>query len=482
MNHGIFPAGVILGPEMLDARFLTLLKRFFFATGETAMANSINKLDDTSHLILHRTNRKDAEAGISVIVKGEGVRVIDQDGNSYIDLEAGGTRPVHVGYGRSDLARAGYEQMCEMAYFTPMGFANVPAMKLADKLAEITPPGIEKFIFECDGSEAVETAMKLAKHYHYYRGEQGRFKIISRRGAYHGVNGLGVRALGIVMPMRQLMEPLAPGAAFIESPYCYRCPHKMSYPACDITCARELARIIEFEGPEQITMFIGEPIQQGFGAYRPPPEYWPLIQEICERYGILLVIDEVICGFGRTGKMFATEHFDVHPDMLTMAKGLTSGYVPLGAVGCSTRVTEPVELLNHLHTYGNHPVCCAVGLKNLQILESEKMIENSEKMGRYFLDGLKTLEHHPSVGEVRGTGLWLAIDFTTDKKSRATFPLKNIMNIISRAKQQGVLVKTMGMALEIAPPLVITREEIDEALTVLRACITAEEKEMGLSR
>ena len=446
------------------------------------MTESITMLNETSHLLLHRTGRKEIKKGISVIVRGEGVRVFDQDGNSYIDLEAGGTRPVHVGYGRKELAQAGYDQMCQMSYFTPMGFANEPAMKLADKLAEITPAGIEQFIFECDGSEAVETAMKLAKHYHYYRGDQGRFKVLSRRGAYHGVNGLGLRALGIVMPMRQLMEPLAPGAAFIESPYCYRCPHKLRYPDCDMTCARELVRIIEFEGPDQISMFIGEPIQQGFGAYKPPPEYWPIIREICDQYGILLVIDEVICGFGRTGRMFATEHFDVQPDIVTMAKGLTSGYVPLGAVGCSTQVTEPVELLNHLHTYGNHPVSCAVGLRNLKILEHENLVENSDKMGRYFLDALKTLEHHPSVGEVRGTGLWLAIDFTSNKKTRSPLPLENLMSIIARAKQKGILVKTMGMALEFAPPLIISKEEIDEAIAVLDACITEEEKAMGLSK
>ena len=444
------------------------------------MAETIKKLDETSHLLLHRTSRKDVSKGVDVIVKGEGVHVFDQDGTCYIDLEAGGTRPVHAGYGRDELAQAGYDQMVQMAYFTPMGFANAPAMKLADKLAEITPEGIERFTFECDGSEAVETAMKLARHYHYYRGEQGRFKVVSRRGAYHGVNGIGVRALGIVMPMRQLMEPLAPGAVFIESPYCYRCPHNLRYPDCDMACARELERIIDFEGAEQISMFIGEPIQQGFGAYRPPPEYWPVIGEICERYGILLVIDEVICGFGRTGLMFATEHFDVRPDLMTMAKGLTSGYVPLGAVGCSLEVTEPIELLNHLHTYGNHPVSCAVALRNLEILDAEALIENSEKMGRYFLDGLKTLEHHPSVGEVRGTGLWLAIDFTVDKQSRAPFPLENLMGIIARLKQKGILVKTMGMALEIAPPLVITRDEIDRVIPVLDACITEEEKAMGL--
>ncbi|HSM89709.1 MAG TPA: aminotransferase class III-fold pyridoxal phosphate-dependent enzyme, partial [Desulfobacterales bacterium] len=265
------------------------------------MQKAIKKLDHTSHLILQRTSRKEIGEGITVIVKGEGVWVYDQDGTRYLDLDAGVTRPVHVGHGSRELAQAAYDQMCRLAYFTPMSFANVPAMELAETLAGIAPEGINRFTFECGGSEAVETAMKLAKHYHYYRGDKGRFKIMSRRGAYHGVNGIGLRALGTVMPMRQVMEPLAPGAAFIESPYCYRCPHHLTPSNCDLLCARELARIIEFEGPEQISAFIGEPIQQAFGALKPPADYWPIIHETCERYGILLIIDEVICGFGRTG-------------------------------------------------------------------------------------------------------------------------------------------------------------------------------------
>ena len=335
------------------------------------MNETIKKLDETSHLILHRTSKKEIRDGITVIVKGEGIRVIDQDGKSYIDLDSGVTRPVHVGFGRKELAQVAYDQMVQMAYFTPMSYANVPAMKLAEDLSKIAPGEINRFIFECDGSEAVESAMKLARHYHYFRGDKERFKVISRRGAYHGVNGLAARALGTVMLMRQMMEPLAPGAVFIESPYCYRCPHNLTYPDCDVACARDLARIIEFEGPEQFSIFIGEPIQQGFGALKPPPEYWPAIRQICDRYGILLVIDEVICGFGRTGTMFATEQFDVQPDMITMAKGITSGYAPLGAVGCTDRVVEPIEVFNHLHTYGNHPVPCAVGIRNLQIIQEE---------------------------------------------------------------------------------------------------------------
>jgi len=235
-----------------------------------------------------------------------------------------------------------------------------------------------------------------------------------------------------------------------------------------------------FENPELITAFIREPIMQGFGALPPPKEYWPIVRNICDQYGILLIIDEVICGFGRTGKMFAVEHFGIQPDLMTMAKGITSGYVPLGAVGCTDNIMDPIENFSHLHTYGNHPVPCAAGIKNLQILQDEKLVENSEAMGRYFLEGLKSLEKHPIVGEARGTGLWLALDFTTDKKSRAPFPTERIMNIIDRARELGVLIKTMGWALEFAPPLIVNKENIDVAVGVLDRIITAEEKDMGL--
>ncbi|MGD8261969.1 MAG: aspartate aminotransferase family protein [Desulfobacterales bacterium] len=443
------------------------------------MSNHFKTLDETSRLILHRTSQTDVKNGITIMVEGEGTRLIDKEGKRYLDMEAGITRPVHVGYGRRELAQAAYDQMCKLHYFTPCGFANQPAMELADLLAEITPAGINRFTFECSGSEAVDSAMKLAKHYHYFGGNKACFKVISRKGAYHGVNGYGIRALGTVMPMRQIMEPVAPGAIFSEPPYCYRCPYGLRYPDCDIKCARDIERTIEFEDAELISAFIGEPIMQGFGALAPPKEYWPIVREICTQYDILLIMDEVICGFGRTGKMFAAEHFDIQPDMLVMAKGITSGYVPLGAVGCRDDVMEPIQNFVHLHTYGNHPVTCATALKNINILQEEKLIQNSEEMGAYFLDGLKNLDYHPTVGEVRGTGLWLAIDFTSDKQTRAAFPLERLNSIIARAKQYGVLFKTMGHALEFAPPLIITKEDIDEALGVLDRCISEEEKDMG---
>jgi adenosylmethionine-8-amino-7-oxononanoate aminotransferase len=444
------------------------------------MTTKGREMDYTSHLILQRTPRELVKEGITVMVKGEGVRVFDQNGKGYLDLVSGVTRPVHVGYGRKEMAQAVHDQICQLPYFTPMQFSNEPAMKLAEVLAELTPGEINKFTFVCDGSEAVESAIKLAKHYHHYREDKKRYKVISRRGAYHGVTGGALSVLGTVLPMRQIMDPVMPGTVFVESPYCYRCPLHLTYPDCDMACARDIERIIEFEDPEQISAFIGEPIQQAFGALAPPVEYWTLVREICDRHGILLIIDEVICGFGRTGKWFGVEYFDIEPDIITMAKGISSGYVPLGGIGCTDKVLEPIEIFLHIHTYGNHPVSCAAALKNIEIMQRENLIQNSYEMGIYFLDGLKTLESHPTVGEARGKGLWTALDMTTDKKTRAAFPVNRIISIINRAKEKGLIIKTMGQALEFAPPLIIQGREIEEAVKILDECITEEESDMGL--
>jgi len=440
------------------------------------MSDQNRSSNSQSHLILARTHRDRIKDGPTVIVKGDGVWVYDREGKRYLDLEAGMTRPVHVGYGRKEIAQSAYDQMVDLCYFTPMEYANEPALKLAEVLSGITPEKINQFFFVSSGSEAVESAIKLAKHYHFFKGDRKRYKVISRRGAYHGVTGGALNVLGTVLPMRQVMEPLAPGTVFVESPYCYRCPLHLTYPACDLACARDVERIIQFEDPEQFSAFIGEPIQQGFGAYAPPKDYWKVIREICDRYGILLIIDEVICGFGRTGRWFGIDHFDIQPDLMTMAKGISSGYVPLGAVGCTDRVMEPIDIFHHLHTYSNHPVACAAALKNLEIMKKEKLVERSSEIGAYFLDGLRTLESHSIVGEARGTGLWLGMDFTLDKKKKTPFPPQRVVRITDRAKQKGLIIKTMGQALEFAPSLIIQKEEIDEAIRILSECIREEEK------
>lgn len=427
----------------------------------------------TPNLILQRTAKSGWEKA-PVMVRGEGVWLYDREGRRYLDLTAGNTRPVHIGYGREEMARAVYEQILKLPYITPMQYANEPALELAERLRSIAPARIQWFTFVCDGSEAVEAAFKLARHFHYFRGEKRRHKVISRRGAYHGVTSGALRALGTVLPMRQIMEPLGPAVAFVESPYCFRCPIHLRYPSCDLACARDLERLILFEDPEQVSAFIGEAIQQGFGACAPPPEYWPLVREICDRYGVLLIDDEVICGFGRTGRWFGIEHFGIQPDLMTMAKGISSGYVPLGAVGCTEEVVEPIEIFHHLHTYGNHPVACAAALKSLEIMEREGLVQRAKDNGAYFLERLKELEGHPLVGEARGTGLWLALDLTTEKRSRAPFPMERMANLVNRGREKGLILKFMGPALEFAPALTITREEIDQGVSILKQVLEEE--------
>ncbi|MCC8194600.1 MAG: aspartate aminotransferase family protein, partial [Deltaproteobacteria bacterium] len=434
-----------------------------------------------SNLMLHRTPRKDIEDGrVRVLTKGEGLYVEDSDGNRYLEMASGHTRPVSLGYGNEEVAKAVYDQIVRLSYFTPCGWANEPAMLLAERIAAIAPGRVNHVTFECSGSEAVDSAMKLAKLFHYYRGNKQRYKIVSRVGAYHGANGLGLRALGMVLPMRQVFEPLPPGGVLVESPYCYRCPYKMTYPGCDMYCVTMTEAAILREDPDLVSAFIGEPVQQGFGSYSPVPEYWPLIRKMCDKYGIVLIVDEVICGFGRTGKMFGIEHFGIEPDIMTMAKCLTSGYVPLGAVGVSDAINEAVDNFMHLHTYGNHPVGCAAGLAMLDVLERENLVQRSAEMGAYLLGSLQErLAHSPSAGEVRGKGLWVSVDFTADRKTRAPFPPENLNSVVDRALARGYIVKATGGAIELAPAFILTKEEIDAFSDEFAACIAAEETAVG---
>jgi putrescine aminotransferase len=230
-------------------------------------------------------------------------------------------------------------------------------------------------------------------------------------------------------------------------------------------------RLIQFEDPTQISVFVGESIQQAFGASPPPREYWPLIREICDRYGILLVVDEVICGFGRTGTWFGIQHFDCRPDLLLMAKGISSGYMPMAAVGATPAVVEPVDVFANLQTYMNHPAACAAALANIAILRKEQLVERARDMGRYLLQALSSLARHPTVGEIRGTGLWAAVELTTDRAARPLFPAARLDRIVSRAKAQGLIIKYMHSALEFAPALVIERADIDEAVRILDLCL-----------
>lgn len=423
-----------------------------------------------SHLILYKTHRDLIKKGIPIFVSGKGTRITDNKGNTYLDFVSGVTRPVHIGHGREEMARAIYEQICKLEYFTPMHYATEPSIELADLLSNLLPRGIKYFTFVCDGSEAVETAFKLAKHYHVSKAERMRYKILARKDAYHGVTGMTLPILGMLLPMRHVMEPLQRITTFVEHPNCYRCPVHLKYPECDLFCARDIERTINFEGPETISAFLGETIQHG--VYPPPKEYWPIVQDICKKYDIVLIADEVVNGFGRTGKWFGYEHFDLNPDIIVLAKGITSGYVPLGAVGCTKKIIENVEEFNDLHTYGNHPVSCAAALKNIEIIQREDLISNSRIMGEYLLKGLKTFKNYPNVGEIRGAGgLWAAIDFKADNE-KGMFPIERLLSMIKKAKSKGLIINLMGSAFEFAPPLIITEKEIDEAIEILDEILT----------
>jgi len=439
--------------------------------------------DAQKYLFLHNTIRKDIQEGrVPVIVRGEGNYIFDEDGNRYLDLMAGNTRPNAIGYGREEVAKAMYDQAIKMHYYTPAFYITAPAVELAKKLASIYPGELTTTCFVCDGSEAVEAAFKIAKQYHNLANKQKRFKIISRQNAYHGQTMGALSALGFLNPMRNVMAPLVPGHAFLIPPYCYRCPLNLTYPACDLACADALDSLIQFEGPDLVAAFIAETLMQGVGALPPPEGYFDKIRQICDKYGVLLIIDEVIVGFGRTGKMFAAEHYHIKPDIMTMAKQLTSGYAPLGAAATTAKIAENIPTFLHLHTYGNHPVCCAAALASLKIIERENLVANAAAMGKYFLEGLKELTKHPIVGEARGLGLWCALEIVKDKKKRLPFPAnENIFPQLTLAgRAHGVIIRGMGNnALEFSPPLTISRREVEEGLKGIDQALSDVEKKLG---
>jgi adenosylmethionine-8-amino-7-oxononanoate aminotransferase len=423
-----------------------------------------------------------AELGPIVFTRGEGIYLWDAAGKRYMDSMSSGVYAVHIGYGREEMARVMYDQARTMHYFCPYGYISPPPIGFAEKLAQLLPGEMPYVFFTQDGSEAVESAFKLARQWAYHKGYPRKYKIISRQRAYHGSTMGALAATGTMAPLRQIMEPLPPGYCFAPPPYCYRCPFGLKYPACDVRCVEAIRQMIEFEGPDSVVAVIGEVVMAAGGCIVPPPEYWPRLRDICSRYGVLLIDDEVVCGFGRTGRMFAIEHFGVEPDIVVMAKGITSGYAPLGATACRRFIVEEMPVFMHVHTYNNHPVTTAVGLRNVEIIEREGLVQNAAEVGDYLLDGLRSLSGHPSVGDVRGLGLLTAIEFVQDKESRARFDEKAgfCNRIMALALEQGLILRQVEDIIEFCPPLVVTRSEVDEMIRITDAAITQAEQEFGL--
>lgn len=424
------------------------------------------------HLWMHNKSwAATAETGGPAIMSGgSGIRVTDTEGREWIDVN-GGYMCVNIGYGRRELAEAMREQMSKLVYF-PQGATTQPLVELAEKLAEIAPGNLERSWPVTGGSEANETAIKIARAYHKRRGESGRYKIISRRESYHG-------ALGATMWLggsggREDYEPAFPGMVYAPQPDAYNSGLNESDSEAAVRAAQAVEDLIKFHGPSSVAAVIAEPVSSSAGAAVPGDEYWPMLRQICDRYGVILIADEVITGFGRTGKMFAMEHWGVTPDIMAMAKGITSAYVPMANTMVTTEVADVFagadNIFRQALTFGGHPVTAAVALKNIEIMESEGMAENSRDVGAHLLEDLKDLaEEHPIIGNVRGLGLLIGMEIVSDRETRTRFPQDaHVGERLNEAfEAEGLILQTRGERVTIGPPLCITHAEADELASKL---------------
>ncbi len=430
---------------------------------------------DVRHLI-HPLHSKAGHQNAHVWVRSHGSTLVDADGSEYID-GLSGLWNVVAGHGRTELAEAASRQMATLPYCSGYtGSSNLHAIALAERLAQLTYPSINRFFFTSGGGESSETNFKTARYYFRQLGQPDKTKVISRQWAYHGVTLAAMSATGIsgYWPM---FEPRVPGFSHIASPYPYR------YEAPDgispgIAAANELEQKILEEGPETVAMFLAEPVQGAGGVIVPPDDYFPRIREICDQYDVLLCTDEVITGFGRTGRMWGLEHWGVEPDMIQYAKAITSGYFPLGGTGVSDKIADVLdsgeEVWMHAYTYSAHPVGCAVAMANLDIIQGEDFPTQAAEKGRTLLDGLKErLDNHPHVGEVRGLGLMAAVEIVEDRQTKAEFAADEKVGArINQAMQNhGLFSRMRGDVVCLAPPIVITDQELEQVIDAVTNAI-----------
>ena len=424
----------------------------------------------------------------TILVRGEGSRVWDQDGNAYIDALAG-LFCVNAGYGRREIVEAVVTQMMDIPYVSPFSFPNLPQIKLAGKLAEISPIGARtRTFFVSGGSEAVETALKLAKAYQRKRGFGDRHKTISRRVAYHGTT-IGALSVNGLTGVRNGFGPLVPGARHVPLPHRYRCDYCALASRCQGTCADEIERLIEFEGPETIAAIIMEPVQNSGGAIVPPPGYLQRVREICDRYGIVFIADEVICGFGRVGAWFGSTALDVVPDIMICAKGITSGYAPLGAVIARPEIADLFvgdegDKFMHGITFGGHPASCAAAVANIEIIEREGLADRARVMGDYMMRELRAaVGEHPNVGDIRGMGMFMALELVRDQASKQPLEEPNLMAWLSdQFKRRGLICRAddrLDPVIQLAPPLNIPQEDADQVVVIVADVIHALGRKMG---
>ena len=439
--------------------------------------------DARRHLWMHFTRLSSyAEAEIPVIVRGEGPYVWDQHGRRYLD-GLSGLFVVQVGHGRQELAEAAAGQAGQLGYFPIWSYAHPKAVELATRLARLAPGDINRVFFTTGGSEAVESAWKLARQYFRAVGQPQRTKIVSRNIAYHGTS-MGALSITGIPELRTPFEPLVPGAHKAANTDRYRCRFCASAPACTLACADDIEDVMEREGPDTIAAVIVEPVQNAGGCFTPGEGYFARLREICDRHGALLVSDEVICAFGRLGYTFGCERFGYQPDIITCAKGLTSGYSPLGAMLCSDRLAEPfvsgTASFVHGFTFAGHPVSCAVALANLDIFDREDLLAHVRANESELRSRLESLSDLPIVGEVRGAGYFYGIELVKDRDTRESFSDEESESLLrgflsGRLFESGLICRADDRGdpvVQLAPTLVSGPEQFEQIETTLRTVLS----------
>jgi adenosylmethionine-8-amino-7-oxononanoate aminotransferase len=446
------------------------------------------------HLLMHFTRHGAYQhAEVPVISRGEGCYVYDSNGKRYFD-GLSGLFCTQIGYSfGEELGRAAAEQMAELPFYTNWSYAHPRSIELAARVAELAPGDLNRVFFVSGGSEANESIIKLVKQYHQLHGHPRRYKLIARRIAYHGTTA-GALSLTGIWPLRAPFEPLLPGVRHVSNTNRYRRPEGETEEEFTHFLLDELRDVIEQEGPESVAAVFMEPVQNSGGCFTPPEGYFQGARSICDDYGVLLVADEVICGFGRLGEWFGSTKYDIKPDLVTFAKGVGSAYVPLGGVLVSDRVAEPLlegtTLLNHGITYGGHPVACAVGLKNLEVMEREDVIGNVQRNAGYFRQMLDALAEKPIVGDVRGAGYFCALELVKDKETKQTFDAEESEYLLrgflsGRLYEAGLICRADDRGdpvVQLSPPLVAGRKDIDHMHGILDTVLDEAWQEMHTHR
>ena len=437
--------------------------------------------DDQDHLI-HPLHHPSDHLEPMVYVRGRGAVLTDVQGREYIDGLAG-LWNVNVGHGRAELAEAAAAQMRELAYYSAYsGSTNIPAIELASKLMTIAYPNMQGVFFTSGGAESNESAFKTARFYWKTKGKPDKVKIIARTLAYHGVTLQAMSATGM-SPYWKMFEPRVPNFVHIPTCYPYRQEGARAGETAGQTAARLLEEAILREGPDTVAAFIAEPIHGGGGVLYPTDDYFPLVRQVCDKHNVLFIADEVITGFCRTGRWFALEHWNVKPDIVSFAKGVSSGYLPLGGIMVSKTIKQamdevkPEDKWMHAYTYSGHPTCCAVGIKNLEIMERERLWERAAAMGTRLHQGLKqALGDHPHVGDIRGgKGLLAAVELVEDRGGKAPFGADKKVGprVLAEMTKRGVITRARLEHIFFAPPLIISEEQVDRLVSVTRDAIKA---------